>query len=129
MTRANGVDLWGRLSNPSEILEMLADQGWSGPAGRAGAAVSVVNGPVSGTAAGSPKQKGRLSNPVQHRLSAMEVEHLVHRYREGASIDRLAREHEVHRTTVIHHLHRAGIARRRVVRKMTDESVARAAAR
>ena len=44
-------------------------------------------------------------------------------------LDRLTREHEVHRTTVIHHLDRGGIARRRVVRKMTDESVARAAAR
>ena len=74
-------------------------------------------------------QKGRLSNPVQRRLSAREVEQLIHRYREGVSIDRLACEHEVHRTTVTHHLDRAGIARRRVVRKMTAESVARAAAR
>ncbi len=50
-------------------------------------------------------------------------------YREGASIDGLARRYEVHRTTVIHRLDRAGIARRRVLRKMTDESVALAAAR
>ena len=47
----------------------------------------------------------------------------------GASIDALACRYEVHRTTVIHHLDRAGIARRRVFRKMTDESVALAAAR
>lgn len=108
---------------------MLADQGWSGPAGPAGAFVGLVGGPTSGTAAGSPKQKGRLSNPVQRRLSAGEIEELIQRYREGASIDGLALQHDVHRTTVIHHLDRAGIARRRVVRKMTDESVARAAAR
>ena len=47
----------------------------------------------------------------------------------GVSIDGLARLYEVHRTTVIHHLDRAGITRRRVVRKMTNESVAVAAAR
>jgi len=39
----------------------------------------------------------------------------------------LARRCEVHRTTVIAHLTRAGVTPRRVVRKMTDESVAMAA--
>lgn len=72
---------------------------------------------------------GRLSNPVQRRLSQAEIEHLIHLYRDGASIERLARRYEVHRTTVMHHLDQAGITRRRVVRKMTDESVAVAAAR
>ncbi len=76
-----------------------------------------------------PEEKRRLSNPVQRRLSRAEIEALIVRYREGASIDGLARLYEVHRTTVIHHLNQAGIARRRVVRKLTDESVARAAAR
>ena len=66
---------------------------------------------------------------MQRRLSEAEIEEVVHLYREGASIDGLARRNEVHRTTVIHHLDQAGIARRRVIRKMTDESVARAAAR
>ena len=41
----------------------------------------------------------------------------------------LARRYGIHRTTVIHHLDRAGIERRRLVRKMTDESVALAATR
>ena len=75
------------------------------------------------------EERGRLSNPVQRRLPRAEIQQLIHRYREGASINALARRYEVHRTTVIHHLDQAGIARRRVVRKMTDESVARAAAR
>ena len=35
----------------------------------------------------------------------------------------------MHRTTVIHHLDDAGVARRRVVRKITDEAVTQAAAR
>ncbi|MHB1988526.1 MAG: helix-turn-helix domain-containing protein [Acidimicrobiales bacterium] len=78
---------------------------------------------------GDPEEKGRLSNPVQRRLSAAEIEQLIHLYPQGASIDALACRYQVHRTTVIHHLDRAGIARRRVVRKMTDESVALAAAR
>ena len=72
---------------------------------------------------------GRFSNPVQRRLSQAEIEKLIQLYREGASIDELAPRHEVHRTTVIHHLDQASVARRRVVRKMTDKSVALAAAR
>lgn len=70
---------------------------------------------------------GRHSNPVQLRLSDADSADLVRRYRDGMSIDGLAREHGVNRTTVIHHLDRAGVVRRRVPRKMTDESVARAA--
>ena len=66
---------------------------------------------------------------MQRRLSRAEIGQLIHRYRDGASIDGLAGRYEVHRTTVIHHLDQAGVARRRVVRKMTDESVALAAAR
>ena len=66
---------------------------------------------------------------MQRRLSQAEIEQLSQLYREGAAIDGLARRYEVHRTTIIHHLDRTGVARRRVARKMTDESVALAAAR
>lgn len=66
---------------------------------------------------------------MQRRLSAADVEALIRQYREGASIDGLSRRYEIDGTTVIRHLDRAGVARRRVVRKMTDESVAVAAAR
>ena len=58
-----------------------------------------------------------------------EIDALVGLYRDGSSIDALARRYHLHRTTVIHHLEQAGVARRRVIRKMTDESVALAAAR
>ena len=71
---------------------------------------------------------GRLSNPVQRRLSQAEIEELVGQYQDGDSIDTLAQRYKIHRTTVMHHLAQAGIARRRMVRKMTDESVAVAAA-
>jgi hypothetical protein len=75
------------------------------------------------------EERGRLSNPVQRRLTKAEIEQLIDRYRKGVSIDGLARRYEVHRTTVIHCLDRAGVARRKMVRKMTDELVALAAAK
>jgi lambda repressor-like predicted transcriptional regulator len=123
------VDLWGRLSNPDDAVETLTGQG-SRASRRSretpGEGPNRASGP-SGNAV--PEERGRLSNPVQRRLSRAEIEQLTHLYREGASIDALARQYEVHRTTLIHRLDRAGIARRRVVRKMTDKSVALAAAR
>ena len=123
------MDLWGRLSNPDEIVETLAGQGLrasrrsrntpdEGPNRAPEPSVDVV-----------PEEKGRLSNPVQRRLPASEIRVLVGLCRDGSSIDALARRYEIHRTTIIHHLDQPGIARRRVVRKMTDESVALAAAR
>jgi len=54
--------------------------------------------------------------------SKAEVDGLSHRHGEGESIGALARRYEVHRTTVIGHLERAGIELRRVVRKMIDDS-------
>ena len=123
------VDLWGRLSNPEEAIETLAGQESRAsrpPRSTPGGAPDRASEPSRD---GAPEERGRLSNPVQRRLSRAEVEQLIHRYGEGASIDGLARRFAVHRTTVSYHLDRARIARRRVVRKMTGESVARAAAR
>lgn len=57
------------------------------------------------------------------------ISELCHLYCEGSSIDALARQYKVNRTTIITRLDRAGIARRRVARKMTDDSVAMAATR
>ena len=123
------VDLWGRLSNPSEILERIADQGWSSPARPPEPVTGPIGGPESDPAAASPEQRGRLSNPVQRRLSDADIDDLCHLYRDGGSIDSLARQYEVSRTTIITHLDRAGIERRLVAPKMTDNSVATAATR
>lgn len=65
----------------------------------------------------------------QRRLAPGHVDELVTRYRSGESIDGLARTYRVNRTTVISHLERRGVQRRKVVRKMTDDAVAKAAAR
>ena len=72
---------------------------------------------------------GRLSNPLQRRLSEHNVDELVQAYVEGSSIDALARHFSVNRTTVISHLDQCGVPRRRMVRKMTDRTVRQAAAR
>jgi 2,4-dienoyl-CoA reductase-like NADH-dependent reductase (Old Yellow Enzyme family) len=65
---------------------------------------------------------------VQHRLARTEIEQLVGQYRHGSSIDTLSRRYEIHRTTVMHHLDQSDVAQRTVVRKMSDETVALAAA-
>ena len=74
-----------------------------------------------------PDQEGRLSNPVQRRLSKATVDDLVRDYIAGSSIDSLADHLGVHRTTIIGHLDRRGIERRKIVRRMTDRSVQQAA--
>jgi len=108
---------------------MLPEQGWS----RSARHPETITGPVGGSdsdrGATWPKQRGRLSSPVQRRLSAADIDDLCHLYSQGRSIDSVASQYEVNRTTIITHLDRAGIERRRVARKMTDDSVAVAAKR
>jgi len=118
----------GRLSNPLEAVAAIADQGRSElpRTPRGSEAPSIPTG--TRRRARPFEETGRLSNPVQRRLSQPEIEQLTQLYRDGDSIDRLSDRYKVHRTTVMAHLERAGIARRRVVRKMTDRSVALAAA-
>jgi AraC-like DNA-binding protein len=77
----------------------------------------------------SLEEKGRLSNPVTRRLSTSQVDESIRTYVAGSSIDSLARQYSVNRTTVIKHLDRQGVPRRRVVRKMNDVAVAQAAVR
>lgn len=76
-----------------------------------------------------PEEEGRLSNPVQRRLAETTIDEFVREYVAGASIDSLAGRLGLHRTTIIGHLDRRGIERRKVVRKMTDRIVQRAATR
>ena len=123
------MDLWGRLSNPDEAVETLAGQGSRASRRSENTPSEGPNRASELSIDGALEERGRLSNPVQRRLPATEIDVLVGLYRDGSSIDALARTYQVHRTTVIHHLDQAGITRRRIVRKMTDESVAVAAAR
>jgi AraC-like DNA-binding protein len=77
--------------------------------------------------AGPQSETGRLSTPVQRRLTDADIDHVIQQYREGDSIDKLAHHYKIHRTTLMHHLAEAGVARRRAVRKMTGQFVAVAA--
>lgn len=65
----------------------------------------------------------------QRRLGPDQVDEVVARYMDGESIDALARDYGINRTTVISHLERNGIERRRNPRKMTDIKVQAAAER
>jgi len=62
-------------------------------------------------------------------MSESIIDELVRDYVAGSSIDSLATGLGVNRTTIVHHLDRRGIERRRVVRKMTELDVQRASTR
>jgi hypothetical protein len=137
------VDLLGRLSNPPETLATVTGQGVE--SAREPHEEPPKQAIFSPTARETDVQEtpGRLSNPalatdttpspqplhqVQRRLSAADVDQICASYVAGSSIDNLAQDYGVHRTTIITHLDQHGVPRRRVVRKMTDAQVTEAAA-
>jgi transposase-like protein len=62
-------------------------------------------------------------------LSEPTVDEFVRAYLDGSSIDSLAADLGVNRTTIISHLERRGVERRKSVRRMTDWTVRQAARR
>ncbi len=72
-----------------------------------------------------------VRQPAQshRRLRTAEVDDLRRRYADGETINDLAEEFRIHRTTVMEHLERGGVPRRRPVRSMTDITVRDAAER
>jgi hypothetical protein len=130
------VDLAGRLSNPDETIGIAAGS-IEFPAGQGlRASRRARETPSEGANRASdpfrdaqPEDRGRLSNPVQRRLSEATVDELVEEYLAGSSIDSLANDRQVNRTTVMGHLERRGVERRRTARKLTDGAVSKAAAR
>jgi hypothetical protein len=108
----NAVDLWGRLSNPSESIEGLDSQGSTGL--RDDGEV-VCGGPglnLSDRLRGRRDETGRLSNPVQRRLAPADVEELTSRYRAGATLVDLVARFGLHRSTIAAHPDREGVPRR-----------------
>ena len=72
------------------------------------------------------ERRTSVAHPRANRkLEPDEIEALVRRYRNGATVYELAEEFGMHRQTVSAHLHREGIALRSRVR-MTPELLARA---
>jgi lambda repressor-like predicted transcriptional regulator len=86
------------------------------------------SGPDHGSGQGALKQRGRLSNPGQRRLTDTGIDDLVARYEAGSTIEILANTFGIHRTTVMAHLERRGVSRRSPG-KLTDEMVAEAGRR
>lgn len=121
------MDLTGRLSNPPPVVETLAEQGSQVSRGGAKTDSRARNRASKHSRGAGPEEAGRLSNPVQRRLSEASVDALVRDYLAGSSIDTLSMQFGVNRTTIIQHLDRRGVERRKSVRKMTDRSVRQAA--
>lgn len=79
--------------------------------------------------ANDPAPSGPPTRQKQRRLAPDQIDEVVARYVDGESIDGLARAYGINRTTVISHLERNGIQRRRNPRKMTDAKAKAAADR
>ncbi len=71
--------------------------------------------------------KGRLSNPPQRRLSPADIDNLIEAYRAGATINRLAVDFGIHRTTVAGHLDRHDVPRQSELTAWDDEILTQAA--
>jgi len=61
---------------------------------------------------------GRLSNPVQRRLTDTDIDDLAARYQAGATIETLARKFGVHHTTDMDHLKRLDVAPSTLTREL-----------
>jgi hypothetical protein len=119
----------GRLSNPPEVLDRAHEQGLYPAVPTRGGPTTTVIGTTDELQIRVQNNLGRLSNPVQRRLSSWEIEKMVWSYAGGDSIHDLARGFSVHRTTVIHCGDLSVIPRRNVSRKLTDARVAQAISR
>jgi len=147
------VDLWGRLSNPPETLELAPDQGFLDAPAAGRRVQKAARRPSNRPRAGDPNLRGQHSNPgskalradvdgvesptasgaarrptkpVQRRLTPSAVAAAAAEYQQGRSLDDLARNFGVHRRTVADHLERLGIARRVNLPKLTPTDIERA---
>ena len=71
--------------------------------------------------------EGRLSNPVQRRLSTTEIDVLIAAYRAGATINELADQYGIHRSTVATMLDRDHVERHHSRTAWTSKTLADAA--
>jgi hypothetical protein len=122
------VDLRGQLSNPSRAVGSPAGQGSRASEHVDGSPSKADSKSEHGPSSSASEEKGRLSNPVQRRLTDTGIDDLVAWYEAGSTIEMLASTFGIHRTTVMTHLERRGVSRRSP-RKLTDEMVAGAAHR
>ena len=105
----------GQRSNPRRTVDRVLDEDVRGSERRSGARFAAESGLKSD------------HRQVLRRLQAADIDRLIAAYVEGDSVPRLVRQFSIHRTTVLIHLERHGVARRRSTRKLTDADVARGA--
>lgn len=74
-----------------------------------------------------PLQTARAPRQAQHRLTKKEVDKLVKRYLEGASVPVLVEEFQINRVTALEHLERRGVPRRACVARLTGSDLTTAA--
>jgi predicted DNA-binding protein YlxM (UPF0122 family) len=89
------VELIGQLSNPGRLpkLQKLVA--------------------MTGSTNTRPPMPNRSPRQRQRKLSPERIEDLAQAYQGGASMMELAATYELHRATVVDHLERAGVSRRR----------------
>jgi lambda repressor-like predicted transcriptional regulator len=70
-----------------------------------------------------PARTTRSPHQIQHKLAPDEIERLLEAYRAGTKINDLASEFGIARTTVLNHIARAGLPKRRnFIRDHLDEA-------
>lgn len=118
------MDHAGRHSNTAtprqgtnrEILRLLT--GLKEPSWTLAAAADLVK--TDAQAGGTPHRSLEDRREPVPRLADAQVSDLIYRYQGGATVNTLASHFGIHRTTVLNHLERSGISRRRSDRKLTD---------
>jgi lambda repressor-like predicted transcriptional regulator len=121
------VGLWGRLSNPREAIETVAAQRFAATRRDAESAESEPGTVPEGSHPEPPEDKGRLSNPIQRRLSSTDTDDLIAGYRSGTTINELADRYGIHRSTVAASLDRHHVERHHSETAWTSETLADAA--
>jgi len=140
----------GRLSNPPDTLESVAEQRFHDASAVNQKAPRALKRASDSPRTDDPNNKGRLSNPTessQHgddgrvdsptagrsmrrpgppvlrRLTPSQIEDVVAGYQSGRSLNDLAQEFGIHHRTVAGHLERLGVARRVNLTKMSPADV------
>ena len=117
----------GTASNPPETTETVGAQGFAAIHSDTKSAESRPERVSQGARRPPPEEAGRLSNPIQRRLSTTEIDELIAAYRSGVTISELADRHGVHRSTVAATFDRHNVERHHAQTTWTSETLADAA--
>jgi hypothetical protein len=105
----------GRLSNPGKDFVQVSDKGVRDLGCRRDVHIECA------------RQLAGRNRQTQIRLGRADIARLIAAYAEGNSVLQLAVRFKVHRTTVLAHLERNGVPRRRMGPKLSDEDAYEAA--